>query len=195
LVSGAKFGRARGKCTTSSLLPLSRHPNPQTCTSNRVTPLRINMAQGESINEEGPLVKRRKVRKGTQSCWECKRRKVRCTYAVAGNTTCDNCLRRRTKCTSQDYFDDQDSPTNSNEASVEARLRRVEDVLQQLVENTGALQQNRPELSGKSINSFSRERTGASPESEGLAALEHQLQTENIEVRDSWLFRTLPGLD
>src|SRR5690242_11661581 len=44
---------------------------------------------------EQPEPKRRKVRKGTQSCWECKRRKVRCTFSEpAEESVCDGCKRR-----------------------------------------------------------------------------------------------------
>ncbi|KAJ1322888.1 RNA polymerase II-specific transcription factor-like protein [Microdochium nivale] len=50
--------------------------------------------------------KRRHVRKGTASCWECKRRKTRCTYAAAINEPregrCDGCRSRGTSCVSQD---------------------------------------------------------------------------------------------
>jgi hypothetical protein len=129
------------------------------------------MVQGESPLEDGLSVKRRKVRKGTQSCWECKRRKVRCTYAGAGDTTCDNCLRRKTKCTAQDYVDDQESPASSNGAGIKARLKKVEDVLQQIVKLTDAFHPNRTER----------------PESEALAALEQQLQSENVEVSGTQL--------
>lgn len=50
-----------------------------------------------------PHQKRRKVRKGTRNCWECKRRKVKCTFASATNETCDNCLRRSSACIGQEY--------------------------------------------------------------------------------------------
>jgi hypothetical protein len=90
--------------------------------------------------EDAHSAKKRKVRKGTQSCWECKRRKVRCIYAVSTNTICDNCVRRKTTCISQEYPDatahdatSQDAPERRSEGDVEARLSRVEDMLQQLV--------------------------------------------------------------
>ncbi|KAL7896310.1 hypothetical protein HDV64DRAFT_255797 [Trichoderma sp. TUCIM 5745] len=50
--------------------------------------------------------KRRKIRKGTQSCWECKRRKIRCTFATPTESVCDGCRSRRVKCLSQEYHDD-----------------------------------------------------------------------------------------
>jgi hypothetical protein len=116
--------------------------------------------------EDEPPAKRRKVRKGTQSCWDCKRRKVRCTWAMESNTICDNCLRRKTNCISQEYFEDEELPKKSNIVDVEARLRRVEDVLQQLVNSADATHRN-------------------APESEAPEALDHQLQTEHMEVRES----------
>jgi hypothetical protein len=168
----ANFGRTRGNLpASSSPLPSSSHPYCTTCTLFYGTSFRIRMAQCESPHTDGFSVKRRKVRKGTQSCWECKRRKVRCTYAVVGNTTCDNCLRRNTKCTGQDCFDEQVSPASSNGAGIEARLRRVEDVLQQIVKNTDPFRQNRNDRSNSGVP----------------AALEQQLQSENIEVHDTLL--------
>ncbi|KAL4744339.1 hypothetical protein BDW72DRAFT_188761 [Aspergillus terricola var. indicus] len=47
--------------------------------------------------------KRRKIRKGTTSCWECKRRKVRCSLVDSPDGVCKACQRRGTKCLTQDY--------------------------------------------------------------------------------------------
>ncbi|KAL6233933.1 hypothetical protein BDW75DRAFT_213703, partial [Aspergillus navahoensis] len=52
--------------------------------------------------------KRRKIRKGTTSCWECKRRKVRCSLVENPDGICKACHRRGTKCLTQD-FPDEDS--------------------------------------------------------------------------------------
>ncbi|KAL4937873.1 hypothetical protein BDV06DRAFT_215556 [Aspergillus oleicola] len=49
-----------------------------------------------------PAEKRRRVRKGTKNCWECKRRKVRCIFASAEHAICSNCRRRGTSCISQE---------------------------------------------------------------------------------------------
>jgi hypothetical protein len=48
--------------------------------------------------------KRRRVRKGTHSCWECRRRKVKCL--LDSLDICNGCRRRGTKCISQEYTDD-----------------------------------------------------------------------------------------
>jgi hypothetical protein len=93
------------------------------------------MSEYSDVIDDGPPIKKRKVRKGTQSCWECKRRKVRCLFAVPINTICDNCVRRKTTCISQEYDDHEDAESSPkrNEMGIDNRLRRVEDTLQQLL--------------------------------------------------------------
>lgn len=54
---------------------------------------------------KSPPLKRRKVRRGTQSCWECKRRKTRCTFATPNESVCDGCRSRGVKCIGQDFDD------------------------------------------------------------------------------------------
>jgi len=54
-----------------------------------------------------PDPKRRKVRKGTQSCWECKRRKIRCTFVSPRESVCDSCRSRRVKCISQEFYENE----------------------------------------------------------------------------------------
>ncbi|KAL3437119.1 hypothetical protein BDV09DRAFT_183794 [Aspergillus tetrazonus] len=83
------------------------------------------------LDEDVHLPKRRKVRKGTQSCWECKRRKVRCIFASAGHAICNNCRRRGTACVSQELPDT--IGTSSGQSQVEARLSRVEELVERLV--------------------------------------------------------------
>ncbi|KAJ5748291.1 uncharacterized protein N7511_009987 [Penicillium nucicola] len=73
-------------------------------------------------------VQRRKTRKGTQSCWECKKRKVRCIFSSSAHS-CNNCRRRGSTCISQEY---PDKPVSASSNKVEGRLRRVEDLLDRL---------------------------------------------------------------
>ncbi|KAE8369901.1 hypothetical protein BDV27DRAFT_104398 [Aspergillus caelatus] len=51
--------------------------------------------------------KRRKVRKGTHSCWECKRRKMKCRFdpRIVG-ASCNGCRRRGSRCISQEFPED-----------------------------------------------------------------------------------------
>lgn len=59
-----------------------------------------------AIGATSPSPKRRKVRKGTLSCWECKRRKTRCSLATSSADICDGCRSRGIKCISQGLPDE-----------------------------------------------------------------------------------------
>ena len=74
--------------------------------------------------------KRRKVRKGTQSCWECKRRKIRCQFVAKTDLICDGCKRRKTSCISQEFPDD--SVKAEGESQLGDRLARMEAVVDRL---------------------------------------------------------------
>ncbi|OJJ95812.1 hypothetical protein ASPACDRAFT_55070 [Aspergillus aculeatus ATCC 16872] len=54
-----------------------------------------------SAASDESAAKRRKVRKGTHCCRECRRRKVKCTFAAPDDDSCISCGRRGTKCVSQ----------------------------------------------------------------------------------------------
>ncbi|CAI6304593.1 unnamed protein product [Periconia digitata] len=80
-----------------------------------------------SHGTESPIKK--KLRKGTRSCWECKRRKARCSLSQTQNVSvCDGCKRRGTRCISQQHPDDQ---TNTKK-HLGDRLGYVEDILYHL---------------------------------------------------------------
>ena len=76
-----------------------------------------------------PTWKRRKLRRGTQSCWACKRRKVRCTFPTMGASSCDECKNRGTNCIAQDQ---PEGPASGSREDVDVRLGRVEGVVDQL---------------------------------------------------------------
>jgi hypothetical protein len=57
----------------------------------------------EMPTDQTPTSKRRKIRKGTTSCWECKRRKVRCSLVDEAGPACAACRRRGKKCLTQDH--------------------------------------------------------------------------------------------
>ncbi|VUC28757.1 unnamed protein product [Clonostachys rosea] len=78
--------------------------------------------------DSNPSRKRRKIRKGTQSCWECKRRKIRCTFATPADTTCDGCRSRKTKCVSQE-FDDEKTLEHLHENRRNAAEKPIEETV------------------------------------------------------------------
>lgn len=58
-----------------------------------------------------PLVKRRRLRKGTHSCWQCKKRKVKCIPdPLADGGACDGCRRRGSRCVGQECPEDGSLP-------------------------------------------------------------------------------------
>ncbi|KAI0838589.1 hypothetical protein F5Y06DRAFT_38525 [Hypoxylon sp. FL0890] len=75
--------------------------------------------------------KRRKIRKGTHSCWECRRRKTRCQFSTSTATICIGCEARGTACVSQEFVDEQ---PQTPERGLSQRLSRVEGLLEKLVE-------------------------------------------------------------
>ncbi|OHF03034.1 hypothetical protein CORC01_01792 [Colletotrichum orchidophilum] len=83
--------------------------------------------------DSGPAPKRRKLRKGTQSCWECKRRKARCTFSPATQDVCDGCKRRGSDCVSQ-AATDLPPPPGGNKHIVD-RLGQVEALVRQLLKS------------------------------------------------------------
>ncbi|KAL2833518.1 hypothetical protein BJY01DRAFT_93261 [Aspergillus pseudoustus] len=79
------------------------------------------------------IPKRRKIRKGTTSCWECKRRKVRCSLVDDPGLVCAACRRRGTKCLTQDLPDEVGDRARQ---PVNERIGRVEALIDRLVQET-----------------------------------------------------------
>jgi hypothetical protein len=82
-----------------------------------------------------PDTKRRKLRKGTTSCWDCKKRKVKCTYDATSDTVCIACRRRGAPCVGQDTPEEEfQAHSESNRDPLIDRISRVESLLEQLLE-------------------------------------------------------------
>ena len=92
-----------------------------------------NLSSYKFPSAAGETSERRKVRKGTQSCWECKRRKVRCTLAAPRDVACEGCKRRGTLCVSQEFA--YVGTSTSSTRQVGDRLGRVEALVEQLLKN------------------------------------------------------------
>jgi hypothetical protein len=108
---------------------------------------KMNTDERDGLESEA---KRRRLRKGTHSCWACKRRKARCSFALLETDgietgtptgtptgTCLNCRRRGTKCISQELPEDRS--VNQAEDSTD-RIVRVEALLNQLVNKGNPVQ-------------------------------------------------------
>ncbi|KAF6812029.1 C6 zinc finger domain-containing protein [Colletotrichum musicola] len=85
------------------------------------------------MEESSP--KRRKIRKGTRSCWECRRRKLRCQFASETTETCTGCESRGTSCVTQDHEDlGAQQHIVDKRREVEERIRRAEGLLEKMIE-------------------------------------------------------------
>ncbi|OBS28298.1 hypothetical protein FPOA_02239 [Fusarium poae] len=118
-----------------------------------------------SENESAPAPKRRKLRKGTQSCWECKRRKAKCIYSDHLGI-CDSCKRRGTDCVSQEVQENP-PPIGSNKHVVD-RLGEVEALVQHLLKASQTERQSNdslvsPESLGSTRRSQDDQRCSNSP--------------------------------
>ncbi|CAI6092241.1 unnamed protein product [Clonostachys chloroleuca] len=80
--------------------------------------------------------RRHNIRKGTRSCWDCKRRKVRCVFAFPHDTVCNNCRRRGAVCASQELPEELAPPRDQQ---IGDRIARVEDLVQDLAKQVNAL--------------------------------------------------------
>ncbi|KAJ5199152.1 hypothetical protein N7491_000288 [Penicillium cf. griseofulvum] len=77
------------------------------------------------VSSDERAAKRRKVRKGTHSCWECRRRKVKCTFSSPGDAICITCHRRGTKCISQVILDGLEmAESDTGDAQQDAVINR-----------------------------------------------------------------------
>ncbi|KAI0408660.1 hypothetical protein F4802DRAFT_594072 [Xylaria palmicola] len=72
-----------------------------------------------------PSTDRRKIRKGTRSCWECKRRKNKCTWSSTGGK-CDGCHHRGARCVGQEIPEERIAPGGTRAIASSKRLRRLE---------------------------------------------------------------------
>ncbi|KAK2758082.1 C6 zinc finger domain-containing protein [Colletotrichum kahawae] len=84
-------------------------------------------------SSERAATKRRAVRKGTRSCWECRRRKIRCLFDENGpRDTCRRCWQKGTPCVSQEFPEDHLPRTQAPVGNVGDRLVRMERLVEQL---------------------------------------------------------------
>ncbi|KAJ5202702.1 hypothetical protein N7449_004781 [Penicillium cf. viridicatum] len=75
---------------------------------------------------------RKKIRKGTRSCWQCKHRKVGCNFASDSDQSCKECLARGLPCRSQE-FPEPENPRESDRTYLNERMARVETLLEKLL--------------------------------------------------------------
>lgn len=102
-----------------------------------------------STSSTSARAERRKLRRGTTSCWECKRRKTRCHFEKSGSSACESCERRGCKCVLQ-HIEEPSSGTEAAGLSVRAgpagdQLNHLEGLVDRLVGQSTLPTQNSPQ--------------------------------------------------
>lgn len=87
-------------------------------------------------DKDEQAAKLRRLRKGPRSCWECKRRKVRCTFASDADAICITCRRRGSKCVGQKLPEELGVAEKEDGAE---HLMRVEAMLDRLVNSPNGI--------------------------------------------------------
>ncbi|KAM0476095.1 hypothetical protein ACHAPX_006512 [Trichoderma viride] len=136
-------------------------------------------------------LERRKLRRGTTSCWECKRRKTKCHFEQGTLAACESCQRRGCKCVLQDVDDKTLTGQRARNRSLGAQVDHLETVVEQLVHLP-------VRSSTQGANSEARlEETTATPEKENNTAIAPRRQDTGRQPLQSSNSRRrlLPKLD
>ncbi|KAJ5729071.1 uncharacterized protein N7483_003579 [Penicillium malachiteum] len=132
------------------------------------------MSPNSTDSESAP----RKIRKGTTSCWQCKRRKKRCEFGSESTSTCFNCQRFGLTCTSQAF----EEPDTNESQFLSQRIDQVEVLVNHLlkqrdyshqIKKSGALNKSQNVIQRRglentfTLNSVSHERLSRGPSLNG----------------------------
>ncbi|KIW01654.1 uncharacterized protein PV09_06839 [Verruconis gallopava] len=89
--------------------------------------------RSSSVAVEDGGIRKKKMRKGTHSCFECRRRKIRCIFTPDNPSVCTECFARGSRCIDQESADPDiivDHRKNLRE-----RVARLEALIETLVED------------------------------------------------------------
>ena len=88
-----------------------------------------------STQDAGPA--RKKMRKGTRSCLECRRRKIKCTFEEGRTAVCNECYARGSTCIDQEHGDIQtysQSTAEQSSYSLRERVTQLEGLVKQVLD-------------------------------------------------------------
>ncbi|KAF2456743.1 hypothetical protein BDY21DRAFT_345984 [Lineolata rhizophorae] len=120
-------------------------------------PNQQSSSTGGFIPDEMPRVPsdsstRRKMRKGTHSCFECRRRKIRCIFTADNPKVCTECFARGSQCVDQEHADSDvivDQRKNLRERV--ARLEALVDGLLEDKQSPSPAKEKEPRRPGQSL--------------------------------------------
>ncbi|KAJ6120683.1 hypothetical protein N7523_004963 [Penicillium sp. IBT 18751x] len=137
--------------------------------------------EGKASNSLNSVLTRRKVRKGTSSCWECRHRKKRCDFGP-GSTVCVFCVSHRLECVSQEF-----SESTNTYKKVEQRIDRVEGLVKQLVQQ----RKRKSTITPESSTTLEQSQCVQYPT---LCSVNHERVSRGRSLT-GYLFSILPGPD
>lgn len=135
------------------------------------------MASAQTLRMEAEI-RRRRVRKGTHSCWECRRRKIKCQFDSSSDTICLPCQARGTPCQSQEYVDESKTIPPPDRRLAQ-RLGRLEEMMEKLMDHI------KP---GTSTSGSAMSRTASSSPSPPP----HDTQEQDVDVLDQSINENTP---
>ncbi|KAE9991627.1 hypothetical protein EG327_011323 [Venturia inaequalis] len=94
------------------------------------------MPPERSSSESGPRDSngiRKKMRKGTHSCFECRRRKIRCIFPPDNNSVCTECFARGSRCIDQEHV--ETDVVVDHRKNLRERVARLEALVESLVDD------------------------------------------------------------
>ncbi|KAH7132488.1 hypothetical protein B0J11DRAFT_228459 [Dendryphion nanum] len=83
--------------------------------------------------KEDSIPMRKKMRKGTHSCFECRRRKIRCIYPSDNPDVCSECFARGSRCVDQEHADPE--VVVDHRKNLRERVSRLEALVDSLLED------------------------------------------------------------
>ena len=98
------------------------------------SPVPLDTPSASFDHTQGPP--RKKMRKGTRSCLECRRQKIRCTFETGRTQICNECYARGSTCIDQEHGDVTalTQQTNTDQAySLRERVSQLEDLVRQVL--------------------------------------------------------------
>ncbi|KAM0257733.1 hypothetical protein ACHAQJ_004184 [Trichoderma viride] len=155
----------------------------------------------EVISSNSSKFERRKLRRGTTSCWECKRRKTQCHFEQGNSSICVSCKRRGCKCVPQN-IDEKNLMLETADQRVQKRdLREQMDHLETLVNRLVHAPANKSSTRVQNSDARLKDQTAALEKESSIAVNEttkrHDMsrQPRQLLASSSSRRRLLPKLD
>lgn len=131
---------------------------------------------GSEQNDHYQGPPRKKMRKGTKSCLECRRRKIKCTFETGRTAVCNECYARGSTCIDQEHGDVQSYAQSSAEQSsysLRERVTQLEGLVKQVLDR---LPDNSSEIDPPTRD----QRTGSAADTQTAAEVLKSLRTTAV---------------